>query len=230
MRPASAMQVIAPEGEREASDARTRGRDLPHLSTECISDAMRRCGGNLTRAAEALNVARSSLYRRVGAEPSLLETRAEIVESLIDTAEGVIIAALARGDVNAATFVLRTQGHRRGWSTLAARQEAEQQTPEQPRRRVDMTAALRALSPDELMALEGIVGKLEANARVEARAGDASDDDGSRRPFRRRAYLRGEVSASDAVDEVEAVAAPDADDLTAEAGFPTTGKPTGDLS
>ena len=41
---------------------------------------MRRCAGNLTAAAEKLNVARSSLYRRVNAEPSLLETRDEIVE------------------------------------------------------------------------------------------------------------------------------------------------------
>ena len=97
--------------------------------------------------------------------------------SFIDTAEGVIVAALARGDVNAATFVLRTQGHRRGWSTLAARQEAEQ-TPEQPRRKVDMTAALKALSPAELMQLEAIVAKLEANAKAEARELDADERDG----------------------------------------------------
>ena len=77
-----------------------------------------------------------------------------------------------------------------------------------------MTAALKALSPDELMALERIVAKLEASAKAEARDVDADDDDGSRRRFR-RAHFRGEVSA--AVDEVEAVAAPDEADLTAEA-------------
>jgi hypothetical protein len=91
---------------------------------------------------------------------------------------------------------------------LAARQEAEQ-TPEQPRRRIDMTAALRALTPTELQQLEVIVGKLEANARIEARERDGDDDEVSRRPFR-RGRLRGEISASadvEAVDEVEAVAA-----------------------
>ena len=222
MRPASAvhaLQLMPPEGEREASDARTRVRDLPHLSTERIEDAMRRCAGNLTRAAEALNVARSSLYRRVNAEPSLLATRDEIVESFIDTAEGVIVAALARGDVNAATFVLRTQGHRRGWSTLAARQEAEQ-TPESPRPRVDMTAALKALSPAELMQLEAIVGKLEANAKS-----GAGLDAGT---------TRARADLSDAgtfpgrglriVDEVEAVVAPDEVEPSAEANLSTTDK------
>ena len=170
-RPASALQLL-PSVEGDAPDARTRGRDLLHLSTERIEEAMRRCGGNLTRAAEALNVARSSLYRRVGAEPSLLETRAEIVELLVDEAEAAIVTAVRRGDVNAATFVLRTQGHRRGWSTWNARHEAEQR-PEPPRRRVDMTTALRALSPEELLQLEAIVTKLEGSAKAEARDREA---------------------------------------------------------
>ena len=195
MRP-TALQIIPHEGEEgDASVARTRGRDLPHLSTEQIEAAMRRSAGNLTAAAEKLNVARSSLYRRVNAEPSLLETRAEIVESLIDTAEGVIVSALGRGDVNAATFVLRTQGHRRGWSTLAARQEAEQ-TPEQPRRKVDMSAALKALSPDELMQLEAIVAKLESSARLEARERDAGERDAAGE-LTRTATARADLSDGD---------------------------------
>jgi len=85
-----------------------------------------------------------------------------------------------------------------------------------------MTAALKALSPDELMALEGIVSKLESSAKAEARL-DADDAEGSRRPFRRRP-LRGEVAASDAVDEVEAVAASDEIDQTAEADLCTPNK------
>ena len=66
-----------------------------------------------------------------------------------------------------------------------------------------MSAALKALSQAELMALEQIVSKLESAAKAEARV---DDDEGSRRSFR-RGRLRGEVEAS---DEVEAVAAPDA--------------------
>ena len=106
-----------------------RGRDLAaplHRADRSRHPAQRRQphggGGEAQRRAVIALPARQC-------EPSLLETRAEIVEIFVDTAEAVIVAALGRGDVNAATFVLRTQGHRRGWSTLAARQEAEQ-TPE----------------------------------------------------------------------------------------------------
>jgi hypothetical protein len=230
----TAIQFV-PGPNADASDARTRVRDLPHLSTERIEDSMRRCGGNLTATAARLNCARSSLYRRVNAEPSLLETRAEIVESFVDEAEAAIVSAVKRGDVNAATFVLRTQGSRRGWSTWSARHEGEQR-PEPPRpRSIDMTAALRALSPDELMALERIVAKLESTAKAGAGL-DAGDDEGSRRHRgSRREHLsagRGEVAASDAVDEVEAVAASDeVEDLTAEADCLATEQSNpGDLS
>ena len=199
-----APQLVPTPAKVDALNEPTRARvHLAHLSTQQIEAALRRCGGSLTQAAAQLNVGRTTLYLRTVEEPSLLETRAEIVESLIDTAEGVIVAALARGDVNAATFVLRTQGGRRGWSTWNARHEAEQ-TPEQPRRKVDMSAALRALSPEELLQLEGIVGKLEADAKSGAGLDAGRDDGSSRRSFRRR-HFRGEVSA--AVDEVEAVAA-----------------------
>ena len=106
-----APQLVPTPAKVDALNGPTRARvHLAHLSTQQIEDALRRSGGNLTQAAEKLNVGRTTLYLRTVEEPSLLETRAEIVESLIDTAEGVIVAALARGDVNAATFVLRTQG------------------------------------------------------------------------------------------------------------------------
>jgi hypothetical protein len=153
---------------------RARGhRHLAHLSTERIEDAIRRAGGNLTAAAEKLGVGRSTLYTRITEEPSLLATRDEIVESFVDEAETAIVAAVRRGDVNAATFVLRTQGSRRGWSTWAARHEAEQRPEPPPRRRVDVTAALRALSPEELLQLEAIVTKLEGSAKSEARDREA---------------------------------------------------------
>ena len=71
------------------------------------------------------------------------------------------------------------------------------------------------------MQLEGIVSKLEASAKAEARERDADDDEASRRPFR-RGHLRGEVAASEAVDEVEAVAAPGEGEPSAEADLSTT--------
>ena len=119
---------------------------------------------------------------------------------------------IKEGDGPSVRFFLRTVGRHRGYSERLV----VEQTPEPAQRpRVDMSAALRALSPDEMMQLQAIVAKLEARARLEAQrdAGERDgserdvDDDGSRRSFRRK-YLRGEVSASAEVAEVEAVVAP----------------------
>ena len=73
----------SPSREKRTRSDVTRARarvHLAHLSTQQIEDALRRCGGNLTQAAEKLNVGRTTLYLRTVEEPSLLETRAEIVE------------------------------------------------------------------------------------------------------------------------------------------------------
>jgi hypothetical protein len=171
MASASALQIVPSSGETDTLDEHTRARGhrhLAHLSTERVEDAIRRAGGNLTQAAATLGVGRSTLYTRITEEPSLLATRDEIVESLIDTAEGVINAALARGDVNAATFVLRTQGHRRGWSTWSARHEGEQKRSEPTSRHnpEEVTRRLRALSKDEIEQLERLVLKMEGKTSI----------------------------------------------------------------
>jgi hypothetical protein len=99
-------------------DSPTRTREpLAHISTEQIEDALRRTGGNLVQTAKKLGVGRSTLYNRIGVEPSLLATRDEIRESFVDEAEAAIVAAVRRGDVKAATFVLKTLVRARGYST-----------------------------------------------------------------------------------------------------------------
>ena len=91
-----APQLVPTPAKVDALNEPTRARvHLAHLSTQQIEAALRRCGGSLTQAAEKLNVGRTTLYLRTVEEPSLLETRAEILESLIDNAEGAIVAALA---------------------------------------------------------------------------------------------------------------------------------------
>ena len=69
----SALRVIDPSLEdNDALAVSTRARlPLAHLTTSQVADAMRRCGGNLSQAAQALHCARWSLYRRINAEPSL---------------------------------------------------------------------------------------------------------------------------------------------------------------
>ena len=210
MRP-TALQIISPSGERDTGDVRAPARlPLAHLSSEKVAEALKAAHGVMADAARRLKVSRDKLYLRCHADPIAEAARTEARETFVDLAESELYKLVASGNPSAIIYTLRTVGHARGWREgVVVEQEAA------PRPRVDMTAALRALSPDELLQLEGLVSKLEANARLEARDRDA-DDDGSRRPSRRR-HLRGEVAASDAVAEVEAVAASGEVELTAEA-------------
>jgi hypothetical protein len=171
--------------------------------------------GVMADAARRLKVSRDKLYLRCHADPVAEAARTEAREVFVDLAESELYKLVASGNPSAIIYTLRTVGHARGWREgVTIEQEAA------PRRRVDMTAALRALSPEELLQLEGLVSKLESSAKAEARL-NADGDEASRRPFRRR-HLRGEVAASDAVAEVEAVAAPAEGEPSAAANFPTT--------
>ena len=140
-------------------------RHLAHLSTERIEHAIRQAGGNLTVAAEKLGVGRSTLYTRTTEEPSLLATRDEILESFVDEAETAIVAAVRTGRRQRGDVRFEDARSSSRLEHIGVRVRRPSREPEQPRRRVDMTAALRALSPDELMALEGIVCEARSSTR-----------------------------------------------------------------
>jgi hypothetical protein len=92
-------QLLVPNGHEPVAtlDSPTRTREpLAHISTDQIEDALRRTGGNLVQTAKKLGVGRSTLYNRIGVEPSLLATRDEIRESFVDEAEAAIVAAVHR--------------------------------------------------------------------------------------------------------------------------------------
>ena len=195
----SALQLIPPRERRTTRTVtRARGRTSrisPPSRSRTRSGA---AGGNLTAAAEKLKVARIDALPATSMRAVAARDQGRDRREFVDKAEAVIVAAVRRGDVNAATFVLRTQGHRRGWSTLARASGGRADAGAAASPQVDMTAALKALSPDEMMALQAIVAKLEASARLEER--DASerdaDDDGSRRCFQTETFPgRGRRSA-----------------------------------
>jgi hypothetical protein len=90
----------------------------------------------------------------------------------LDLGESELAKLVKQGVPSAVFFLLRTLGARRGWreGVLVEQEPA-------PRRRVDMTAALRRLSPDELLQLEALVSKLEGSAKAEARDLEAGSED-----------------------------------------------------
>lgn len=85
-------------------------------SLKQVEAALRANGGNVTKAAEQLDIARSALYHRIQNHEVLKDVLAEIRESTVDMAENVLITALKDGNLTAAIFIAKTQGRARGYS------------------------------------------------------------------------------------------------------------------
>jgi hypothetical protein len=85
-------------------------------SDDEIKDALLKCKGNISQAAKELGYsARWTLAKRLSNHPDLLEFQLSCLEERIDNAEQVIQEALDKRSLDAAMFVLKTQGKGRGW-------------------------------------------------------------------------------------------------------------------
>ena len=80
-----------------------------------IEIALRRCDGNLTKAAEFVGMARVTFYDRVYGSEHLRAVRTEIVESFVDETESELRKLVKSGNPSAIIFVLKTLGKNRGY-------------------------------------------------------------------------------------------------------------------
>lgn len=81
-----------------------------------VEAALRAHGGNMSKAAEALHISRSALYRRVQLYQHLSDVLDEVRESTVDLAENVLLTALKDGNLTAAIYITKTLGRSRGYS------------------------------------------------------------------------------------------------------------------
>lgn len=81
-----------------------------------IEQAIYLSEGNLTKAAEILNVKRAFLKRKIDATPSLTKALNDVIEMKLDVAEDVLMQQTRLGNVTATTFMLRTLGKQRGYT------------------------------------------------------------------------------------------------------------------
>ena len=84
----AALQIIAPEGERDAQDVRPRAHvPAAHLTAETIAEALQAAHGVMADAARRLGISRDTLYLRCHADPVVEAARTEAREVFIDLAE-----------------------------------------------------------------------------------------------------------------------------------------------
>lgn len=85
------------------------------LTIEQIENALKAKAGNISEAAKALGVSRSTFYRRIEESPRLQEYLEDQREALVDIAESALRAEVVARNITAIIFALKTQGKRRGY-------------------------------------------------------------------------------------------------------------------
>ena len=141
---------------------------LAHIENHEIKQALKDALGVQATAAARLGVDESQLWYRCKLEPELESYVKSERNKLAAQAESVIHGMVAKGDPVMCRFVV-TRLEPAIWGGGKGYDEKD---PDQaialPAKRIDMSAALRALSPDELMQLEAIVAKMERQQRDDA--------------------------------------------------------------
>ncbi len=112
------------------------------LTEEALEEQLRKNKGNLAACARYFGITRQAVYGYISTRPHLKEVQDECTETVIDTAESKLFAAINKGESWAICFFLKCRAKSRGYV------EKEE---EDLRRKVDK--------------LEAIIVKLEAKLR-----------------------------------------------------------------
>lgn len=85
------------------------------VSTEDILEAIRKCRGNLSRAADKLGICRQTLDSRRKSEAVIQECLDTCKERFLDDTEDVFQNKVLSGDTVSLLFALKTLGRKRGY-------------------------------------------------------------------------------------------------------------------
>lgn len=88
---------------------------MARITAKQIEHAIRQTSGNLSQAAKALGVSRSTINRRVSQSAALKQITEDVREELVDIAESALRREVVSGNITAIIFTLKTQGKRRGY-------------------------------------------------------------------------------------------------------------------
>lgn len=85
------------------------------LTVKQIEHAIKQTAGNVSAAARALGVSRSTVNRRIAESPVLKQLVEDTREELVDVAESALRREVLAGNITAIIFTLKTQGKKRGY-------------------------------------------------------------------------------------------------------------------
>lgn len=85
------------------------------LTVEQVEHAIKKTAGNVSQAAKALGVSRSTVHRRIAESVTLKQVLEDSREELVDIAESALRREVLNGNITAIIFTLKTQGKSRGY-------------------------------------------------------------------------------------------------------------------
>lgn len=85
------------------------------LTVKEVEQALKQTDGNVSLAAEGLNVARSTIYRKIKRHPTLETILEDARESFVDLAQSKLRQEVQKGNITAIIFTLKTLGKSRGY-------------------------------------------------------------------------------------------------------------------
>jgi hypothetical protein len=97
------------------SSSPTPNKSTPTLPDAVIIEQLQKSHGNVSHAAAALGLTRTSLSDRIGRTPELKQVCDDARESIVDAAENALYRAVVKGEAWAVCFTLKTQGKARGY-------------------------------------------------------------------------------------------------------------------
>ncbi len=85
------------------------------ITDKQIEHALKQTAGNVSQAAKALQVSRTTVHKRIARSEKLKEVLKDTREELVDIAESALRREVVDGNITAIIFTLKTQGKSRGY-------------------------------------------------------------------------------------------------------------------
>jgi len=85
------------------------------ITDKQIEHALKQTAGNVSQAARALQVSRTTVHKRIARSEKLKEVLKDTREELVDIAESALRREVVDGNITAIIFTLKTQGKARGY-------------------------------------------------------------------------------------------------------------------
>mgnify|MGYP001604277843 FL=1 len=104
-----------PKGDKQLANRSRKPSNGVKIDTDLIIEAIRKCRGNISRAADKIGICIQTLHSRINQEVEIKAVVDECRERFLDNLEDVFQNKALSGDTVSGLFLLKTIGKKRGY-------------------------------------------------------------------------------------------------------------------